>query len=63
MFSVLVPGDPERLSVEAVDGRGGGIIYTSNHVLTYKELADKLGVMAMRPTSLTPELLKKHTKS
>merc|ERR1712029_454103 len=56
---VLVPGDPERMSIAAVDARGGGIIYTPNHITTYKELADQLGVTAMRPVALTPDLLKK----
>lgn len=48
---IKVPGDPERDSIAAVDARNGGIIYTPNHILTYRELAQELDVPAMEPMS------------
>ena len=44
---VLVPGDPERRAIRKVDERGG-IIYTSNHIHTYQELAEELKVRPMQ---------------
>lgn len=46
---VLVPGDPERISRQNVDfNQEGAILYTSNHIKTYKNLAENLGVMPMQ---------------
>jgi len=45
---VLVPGDPERRSIQQVEQRNGGIIYTSNHIHTYSELAEELKVAPMK---------------
>ena len=47
---VLVPGDPERQSRHHVDTvQNGAIFYTSNHIITYKNIAKELGVEPMRP--------------
>ena len=46
---VLVPGDPERISRQNVDSnQEGAILYTSNHIKTYKNLAENLGVVPMQ---------------
>ena len=46
---VLVPGDPERMSRANVDeNQSGAIMYTSNHIHTYRRLADELGIQPMR---------------
>ena len=46
---VLVPGDPERLARKKVDTtQKGAILYTSNHINTYKDLAIELNVDPMR---------------
>lgn len=45
---VLVPGDPERNSrFHVEDEQGGAILYTSNHILTYRELAESLKIKPM----------------
>ena len=44
---VLVPGDPERIALETVKQKGA-IFYTVDHIITYKNLADKLGVKPMQ---------------
>ena len=51
---VLVPGDPERLSRAHVDKvQKGAILYTSNHIHTYRNLAKELGVEPMRRCQFT----------
>ncbi|XP_059079799.1 uncharacterized oxidoreductase YjmC-like [Tigriopus californicus] len=46
---VLVPGDPERAAVALVDGeQQGGIIYTPDHIISYRKLAQELGVEPMK---------------
>ena len=47
---ILVPGDPEKREQERVEhDQKGAILYTSNHILTYRKLADELEIQAMRP--------------
>ena len=47
---ILVPGDPERMSQAQVEEKqNGAIFYTSNHIHTYKKLADDLGIEPLRP--------------
>ena len=47
---VLVPGDPERMSQSYVEEKqGGAILYTSNHIHTYRKLAMDLGIEPMQP--------------
>ena len=50
---VRVPGDPEKLSMAEVS-RLGGIRYTPNHIVCYKELAEQLGVKPMQRMENTP---------
>lgn len=45
---VLVPGDPEKISRHKVDTlQKGAILYTSNHINTYRNLAKDLEVRPM----------------
>lgn len=44
---VLVPGDPERLSIKHVENIGA-IFYTEDHIRTYRELASELQVKPMQ---------------
>jgi uridine phosphorylase len=44
---VLVPGDPERMSVRANIDKGA-IFYTEDHIRTYRELAKDLKVTPMQ---------------
>ena len=44
---VLVPGDPERQALQRVKEKGA-ILYTENHITTYRNLAEKLNVEPMR---------------
>ena len=44
---VQVPGDPERAALKNVDEKGA-IFYTTDHIVTYKVLAEKLGVKPMQ---------------
>ena len=47
---ILVPGDPERMSQSFVEEKqNGAILYTSNHIHTYKKLADDLKIQPMQP--------------
>ena len=51
---ILVPGDPERLSKKLVDTvQEGAILYTSNHINTYRNLAKELNVEPMRAFQIT----------
>lgn len=45
---VLVPGDPERQALAEMAAKNNAIFYTKNHILTYRELAEKLNVKAMK---------------
>ena len=48
-LKVLVPGDPERMAMKKVDdGQSGRILYTSNHIYTYQDLARKLDVKPLQ---------------
>jgi len=44
---VLVPGDPERISMRAVREKGA-IFYTEDHIRTYRDLAKQLNVTPMQ---------------
>jgi hypothetical protein len=44
---VLVPGDPERNSLQSV-AQKGSIFYTEDHVITYRKLAEELKVKPMQ---------------
>ena len=44
---VLVPGDPERIAMENVD-KVGAILYTKDHIIAYRNLAEKLNVLPMQ---------------
>lgn len=44
---VLVPGDPERISMLKVREKGA-IFYTEDHIRTYRELAKDLKVLPMQ---------------
>ena len=44
---VLVPGDPERIAMEGVD-KIGAILYTKDHIIAYRNLAEKLNVLPMQ---------------
>ncbi len=44
---VLVPGDPERISMRMVRDKGA-IFYTENHIRTYRDLAKELKVQPMQ---------------
>ena len=44
---VLVPGDPERISMKKVADQGA-IFYTEDHIRTYRDLAQKLNVRPMQ---------------
>ena len=44
---VLVPGDPERIAMEGVD-QIGAILYTKDHIIAYRNLAEKLNVTPMQ---------------
>ena len=47
---ILVPGDPERMSQAHVEeNQNGAILYTSNHIHTYKKLATELEIEPMQP--------------
>lgn len=47
---VLVPGDPERTAWALVTGeQQGGIFYTPDHIISYRKLAEDLGVEPMKP--------------
>ena len=46
---VLVPGDPEVISMRRVDEeQKGAIKYTEDHIVSYRELAHSLGVRPMQ---------------
>lgn len=46
---VLVPGDPEVIAMRRVDGeQKGAIKYTEDHIVSYRELAQALGVKPMQ---------------
>ena len=50
---ILVPGDPERLAKKQVDTvQEGAILYTSNHINTYRNLAKALNVEPMQAFKL-----------
>ena len=44
---VLVPGDPERISMKKVVEQGA-IFYTEDHIRTYRDLAQQLNVKPMQ---------------
>lgn len=44
---VLVPGDPEEIAMKEV-AQNGGIFYTTDHIVTYRSLAEKLNVRPMQ---------------
>ena len=44
---VLVPGDPERIAMENVN-KIGAIFYTKDHIIAYRNLAEKLNVLPMQ---------------
>jgi LDH2 family malate/lactate/ureidoglycolate dehydrogenase len=44
---VMVPGDPERNSMRMVRAKGA-ILYTEDHIRTYRELAKNLKVPPMQ---------------
>lgn len=48
---VLVPGDPERQALAKMAAKNGAIFYTQSHILTYRELAEKLNVKPMQHIS------------
>lgn len=45
---VLVPGDPEKIALSELQLANNAIFYTNNHILTYRELAQKLNVKPMQ---------------
>ena len=45
--AVLVPGDPEEIAMKEV-AQNGGIFYTTDHIVTYRNLAEKLNVRPMQ---------------
>ena len=44
---VLVPGDPEEIAMKEVAEKGG-IFYTIDHIVTYRNLAEQLNVKPMQ---------------
>lgn len=48
---VLVPGEPERICAEHVK-QIGAIKYTPDHIITYRQLAQRLGVDPMTSANL-----------
>ena len=44
---ILVPGDPERIALEQIKQKGA-IFYTEDHIITYRNLAEKLKVQPMQ---------------
>ena len=45
---VLIPGDPEKLHMKAVD-EVGGVRYVPNQINACQKLAERLGVAPMKP--------------
>ncbi len=44
---VLVPGDPEKNALKEVE-KAGAILYTEDHITTYRKLAERLKVEPMK---------------
>lgn len=48
---ILVPGDPERQALATMAAKNGAIFYTKSHILTYRQLAEKLNVKPLQHQS------------